>query len=100
MLANVASSRHAMDYLDQRGVVSSMIELLKSSAEDPLSNLYVPGMRRLKRCHLCELTIILSPFNYKINYWIMKPFEYDFLKSSETEYFRLRSRLIENVSFY
>lgn len=43
MLAEVASTKHGLDYLDQRGVVSNMVELLKNAPEEPLSNLYVPG---------------------------------------------------------
>lgn len=43
MLAEVASTKHGLDYLDQRGVVSNMVELLKNAQDEPLSNLYIPG---------------------------------------------------------
>ena len=43
MLANMASSRHSLNYLYERGIVSCMIELLKNSSQEPLANLYVPG---------------------------------------------------------
>ncbi|XP_076822852.1 26S proteasome non-ATPase regulatory subunit 5-like [Clavelina lepadiformis] len=44
MLADMASSQHSLNYLEQAGVVSKMVEMLKNSHLEPFSDLYIPGV--------------------------------------------------------